>query len=53
MQWRGNLPLFIYFTDAENYFTTFCHPTDTAEREQRVLAHYAEPRGGKATLAVG
>ena len=22
--------------------------TDAAEREQRVLAHYAEPRGGKA-----
>ena len=23
--------------------------TDAAEREQRVLAHFAEPRGGKAT----
>ena len=22
--------------------------TDAAEREQRVLAHYAEPQGGKA-----
>ena len=22
--------------------------TDAAEREQRVLAHFAEPRGGKA-----
>ena len=31
-------------------FTTFCQqkvvPTDAAEREQRGLAHYAEPRGG-------
>ena len=25
--------------------------TDTAEREQRALAHYAEPRGGKACKA--
>ena len=24
--------------------------TDAAEREQRVTAHYAEPRGGKALL---
>ena len=27
--------------------------TDNAEREQRVLALFAEPRGGKATLEVG
>ena len=27
--------------------------TDDAEREQRVLARFAEPRGGKATIAVG
>ncbi|MBQ7786829.1 MAG: hypothetical protein IJ378_01525 [Alistipes sp.] len=27
--------------------------TDDAEREQSVLTHFAEPRGGKATLAVG
>ena len=26
--------------------------TDAAEREQRVLALYTEPRGGKATLVV-
>ncbi|MBQ9137153.1 MAG: hypothetical protein IJX65_00775 [Alistipes sp.] len=26
-------------------------PTDAAEREQRELAHYAEPRGGR--VAVG
>ena len=26
--------------------------TDDAEREQRVLARFAEPRGGKATLVV-
>jgi hypothetical protein len=26
--------------------------TDNAEREQRVLALFAEPRGGKATLVV-
>ncbi len=26
--------------------------TDAAEREQRVLAHFAESRGGKATLVV-
>ena len=27
----------------------FCfNGTDAAEREQRVLAHYAEPQGGKA-----
>ena len=25
--------------------------TDAAEREQRELAHYAEPRGGKACVA--
>ena len=25
--------------------------TDAAEREQRALAHYAEPRGGKACKA--
>ena len=24
-----------------------CAATDAAEREQRVLAHFAEPRGGK------
>ncbi|MBO5860251.1 MAG: hypothetical protein J6Q45_01100 [Alistipes sp.] len=27
--------------------------TDAAEREQRGLAHYAEPRGGNTTLVVG
>ncbi|MBQ3211974.1 MAG: hypothetical protein IJB40_00470 [Alistipes sp.] len=27
--------------------------TDDAEREQRVLARFAELRGGKATLVVG
>ncbi|MBQ3536926.1 MAG: hypothetical protein IJA57_09235 [Alistipes sp.] len=27
--------------------------TDAAEREQRVLAHYAEPQGGNTTLVVG
>ena len=27
--------------------------TDVAEREQRVLAHYAEPQGGNTTLVVG
>ena len=26
--------------------------TDAVEREQRVLAHFAESRGGKATLVV-
>ena len=31
MQWRGNLPLSIYFTDAENSFTTFCHPKGGAK----------------------
>ena len=25
--------------------------TDAAEREQRVLAHFAEPQGGKACIA--
>jgi hypothetical protein len=29
----------------------FSNGTDDAEREQRVLAHYAEPQGGKACEA--
>ena len=27
--------------------------TDAAEREQKELAHFAEPRGGNTTLVVG
>jgi len=37
------------------FLQIYCHflpPTDAAEREQRLLAGYAEPRGGKATPVV-
>ena len=36
---------------SERYVSIFnASITDAAEREQRVTAHYAEPRGGKALV---